>query len=109
MKGDLSLLWRMHWINAAEGVQKLSPPLLAGCIPHLPRLKVFVTARPEPHIQVALDECRDYAKFHMQDIEQSVVEGDIQLYLTCRLSGKEVVVKKAVHHSIDCLIFHLGS
>lgn len=67
--------------------------LLSDRIPQMPRLKVFITARPEPHIQSALSQCRDYAQFHMQDIEQSIVESDIHLYLKFRLSEREV--KKA--------------
>jgi hypothetical protein len=64
--------------------------LLAHNIPQMPRLRVFITARPEQHLQAALDEYRDHKQFHMQDIEQSVVEADIQLYLSFRLSEKEV-------------------
>jgi hypothetical protein len=64
--------------------------LLADNVPQMPRLRVFITARPEPHIKATLDEYRDHKQFHMQDIEQSVVEADIRLYLEFRLSKKEV-------------------
>jgi hypothetical protein len=64
--------------------------ILADNIPDMQRLKVFITARPEPHIQTTLDRYRGYKQFHMQDIEQSVVEADIQLYLKFRMSKREV-------------------
>ena len=73
-----------------EDVQAILP-LLAAYAPQMPRLKIFITARPEPHIQTALNQCRGYTQFHMQDIEQSVVEGDIHHYLKFRLSEKEVL------------------
>ena len=64
--------------------------LLADRIPQMSRLKVFITARPEPHIQTSLDQYRNCKQFHMQDIEQSVVEGNIRLYLSSRLFEEEV-------------------
>jgi hypothetical protein len=59
-------------------------------IPKISRLKIFITTRPEQHIQSALNPYRDFEQFHMQDIERSVVEADIQLYLDFRLSKEEV-------------------
>lgn len=64
--------------------------ILAHNIPKIPHLKVFITTRPELHIQIALDQYHDYEQFHMQDIEHSVVEADIKLYLEFRLSPAEV-------------------
>jgi hypothetical protein len=64
--------------------------ILAANVPKMQPLKFCITARPEPHIQTAIDRYRGYKQFHMQDIEQSVVEVDIQLYLEFRLSKEEV-------------------
>ena len=64
--------------------------IFADNISSMQRLRVFVTARPETHIQTALDQYRDYRQFHMQEIEQSVVKTDIQLYLRFCLSATEV-------------------
>jgi len=79
----------------------------------------------EPHILVVLDECRDYARFHMQNIRQSSIsqipsvrggKKSVSETLTTNLAtnggadndtGR--VVRKADHHCIDCHIFHLGS
>ena len=76
-----------------EGGAEAVLTLLADYIPQMPRLRVFITARPEPHIQSALGECRQYEQVYMQDIELSVVKDDIQRYLEFRLSENEV--KKA--------------
>lgn len=53
--------------------------ILAHNIQSMCPLKVFITACPELHIQVALDQYQDDEQFHMQDIEQFVVEAGIQL------------------------------
>jgi len=64
--------------------------ILAQEIPQLRRLKVLVTARPERHIRIALKQYRNHEQFCLQDIEDSVVEADIRLYLNARLSESEV-------------------
>lgn len=64
--------------------------LLAQDFPKLPRFKIFITTRPERHIRNALDRYRDHERFHLHDIEDSVVEADIRLYLDFRLSAEEV-------------------
>ncbi|KAJ2934626.1 hypothetical protein H1R20_g2447, partial [Candolleomyces eurysporus] len=59
----------------------------------LRNLKVFVTTRPESGIRHLLEEPSqqgDVARFHVQDIEQSVVEADIQVYLDFRLAPAQV-------------------
>lgn len=73
-----------------EGGAEIILSILADNISKLPRLKVLITARPELHIRTALNQYSNYDQFHMQDIEQSVVKGDIQLYLSFRLSKEEV-------------------
>ena len=64
--------------------------ILAHEISRVPGLKVFITTRPEQHIRSALVQCHDHTQFHMQDIEHSVVETDIQCYLQYRLSDQGV-------------------
>lgn len=64
--------------------------ILAHEIPKIPGLKVFITARPERHIRGALAQYHDHERFHMQDIEHSVVQADIQHYLHSRLSEQGV-------------------
>jgi len=64
--------------------------LLAHESPRIPGLKIFVTTRPERHIRSALVQWHDHTQFHMQDIEQSVVEADIHRYLESRLSESGV-------------------
>jgi len=53
-------------------------------------LKVFITTRPEQHIRNALEEYREHEQFHLHNIEDSIVEADIRLYLNFRLSESEV-------------------
>ena len=72
-----------------EHVEAILSLLVQG-IPTLPRLKVFITARPERHIRNALDRYSNHEQFCLHDIEESVVEGDIRLYLDSRLSEEAV-------------------
>ena len=64
--------------------------LLSQNIRTLPCLKVFITARPEQNIRNSLDDYRDHEQFHLHDIEDSIVEADIRLYIHFRLSEGEV-------------------
>jgi len=64
--------------------------ILAREIPRLSRLKVFITTRPERHIRNELAKYGTHEQFCLQDIEQSIVEADIRLYLRSRLSQEEV-------------------
>jgi len=64
--------------------------LLAEEIPQIPRVKIFITARPERHIRNAFRHYTDHEQFSLHDIEESVVENDIQLYLDSRLSEEAV-------------------
>ena len=59
-------------------------------VPRIPRLKVFITARPEKHIRAILNQCRDQEQFHLQDIDESIVEADIRSYVEFRLSAEQV-------------------
>ena len=67
--------------EGAEGIIAL-----LDCISQTPRPRVFITARPEPHIETALNECRGYAHFNMQDIERSIVEGHISNFVCPRIA-----------------------
>jgi len=71
-----------------DGVAVLA--ILENEIYPIQRLKVFITSRPERHIRNALAEYRNHEEFCLQDIEQSVVEADIRLYLDSRLSKEAV-------------------
>ncbi len=64
--------------------------LLAAEVYKMPRLKVFITTRPERHIRNVLARNQSLERFHLQDIEDSVVEADIRLYLDFRLSAEQV-------------------
>ena len=64
--------------------------ILAREIYQLRQLKVLITTRPERHIRNALAEYKNHEEFCLQDIEQSVVEADIRLYLDSRLSKEAV-------------------
>ena len=64
--------------------------ILGREIPQLSQLKIFITTRPERHIRNELAKYENHEQFCLQDIEQSVVEADIRLYLGSRLSQEEV-------------------
>jgi len=64
--------------------------ILADAIQNMPRLKVFITTRPERHIRIVLDRYRHLKRFHLHDIEASVVQSDIRLYLEFHLSAEQV-------------------
>ena len=64
--------------------------ILAREIHQLRGLKVLITTRPERHIRNALAEYQNHEEFCLQDIEQSVIEADIRLYLDSRLSKEAV-------------------
>ena len=107
-------IWRQHDVLIAKPLQSLmqsgSPILIvvdaldecdeddaknilslfANSLPDMPRLKVFIAARPVLHIRTALNHYQGYKQFRMQDIEQSVVKADIQRYLNFRLSPGQV-------------------
>jgi len=62
----------------------------ADSIKKMPHLKLFVTTRPEYHIRNVLDRYQYLKRFHLQDIEKSVVETDIRIYLDFYLSENQV-------------------
>lgn len=64
--------------------------LFARCVSRIPRLRIFVTARPEQHIETTPAQRHLYKLFHLHDIDNSVVEADIRLYINARLSKEQV-------------------
>ena len=64
--------------------------LLAQEVPHIPCLRVFITARPEQHIRSVFEQDHNHDQFHLHDIDQSIVEADIRSYLEFRLSVRQV-------------------
>ncbi|KIM92164.1 hypothetical protein PILCRDRAFT_113762 [Piloderma croceum F 1598] len=63
--------------------------LLARELPRLVSFKAFITTRPERHIRDILSG-RNHERFYLHEIEHSVVEADIRLYLQHRLSREMV-------------------
>jgi hypothetical protein len=63
--------------------------LLAQEIPRLASLKAFITTRPEQHIRNILAGTH-HEQFHLHEIEHSVIEADIRLYLQHSLSLKMI-------------------
>ena len=76
--------------EADQGLALLT--LLLNEVPKIPYLKLFLTTRPESDIRHVLEEHgqSDLARFHVHDIEESVVEADVKTYLDYRLSKDQV-------------------
>jgi hypothetical protein len=64
--------------------------LFAQEVPQIPRLRVFITTRPEPHIRGHFQQHRDHEQLHLHDIDGSIVQADIRLYLEFRLAKEQV-------------------
>ncbi|KAF9518945.1 hypothetical protein BS47DRAFT_1337839, partial [Hydnum rufescens UP504] len=65
--------------------------LLLAHTSRLPFLRILITSRPEPHISSVFDETRNLAKRILHDIEDSVIEGDLHLYIQYEL--REILKK----------------
>src|ERR1700733_9560404 len=59
-------------------------------IPCIPQLKVFITARPEQHIEGVFGLHHSHRQFRLHDIEGKIVQGDIRLYIEHILPGEQV-------------------
>ncbi|KAF9503094.1 hypothetical protein BS47DRAFT_1402757 [Hydnum rufescens UP504] len=59
--------------------------LLLSHASQLPFLRVLITSRPEPHISSVFTEARNLAKRVLHDIEASVIEEDLRLYIRSEL------------------------
>ncbi|KAF9514372.1 hypothetical protein BS47DRAFT_879668 [Hydnum rufescens UP504] len=55
--------------------------LLLSHASQLPFLRILITSRPEPHISSVFDEARNLAKRILHDIEDSVIDADLRLYI----------------------------
>ena len=77
-------------MDECEGDGDALLKIFADSIKNMPRLKLFITTRPEYHIRSVLDRYHHLKRFHLQDIEKSVVESDIRLYLEHHLSENQV-------------------
>lgn len=64
--------------------------LFAMNIQHMPNVKIFITTRPESHIQTIWSSQGMLQPFYLHEIEKSVAKGDIQLFLEHALSEKEI-------------------
>ena len=70
--------------DEADGPTVLSA--LNLLVRELPFFKVILTTRPQPHLQHLLEGPNTHKIFHLQNIEDKVVDSDIRLYLKYKLS-----------------------
>ncbi|KAH6916414.1 hypothetical protein BKA70DRAFT_1255705 [Coprinopsis sp. MPI-PUGE-AT-0042] len=64
--------------------------ILLTIIPQHPQIRLLVTCRPERAFRLLLQKHRGPQVFHLHEIENSVVESDIRLYINYRLSPEQV-------------------
>lgn len=64
--------------------------LLAKHIHSMSNVKIFLTARPEFHIERGFLANGQHQPFYLHEIEKSVAKGDIKLFLEFTLSKKQV-------------------
>ncbi|KAH6887221.1 hypothetical protein BKA70DRAFT_97349 [Coprinopsis sp. MPI-PUGE-AT-0042] len=74
--------------NLREAVELLS--ILLHSIPQHPGLRLLVTCRPERPFRLLLQKHRGPRIFHLHEIENSVVEADIRLYINHCLSAAQI-------------------
>ncbi|KAH6887212.1 hypothetical protein BKA70DRAFT_96988 [Coprinopsis sp. MPI-PUGE-AT-0042] len=74
--------------NLTEAVELLS--ILLTSVPQHPSLRLLVTCRPERPFRLLLQKHRGPRVFHLHEIENSVVEADIRLYINYRLSPAQI-------------------
>lgn len=68
-----------------QGAQELLQ-LLFSRISQLPFIRILITSRPELHIRSVFSQHHNHSKVVLHDIEASVVENDIRLYLESELA-----------------------
>ncbi|KAF9514157.1 hypothetical protein BS47DRAFT_1329073, partial [Hydnum rufescens UP504] len=73
--------------------------LLLSHITRLPFLRFLITSRPEPHISSVFSEARSLAKRILHDIEASVIEEDLRLYIRSEL--RKIVKKLELANAPD--------
>ncbi|KAH6874853.1 hypothetical protein BKA70DRAFT_1449183 [Coprinopsis sp. MPI-PUGE-AT-0042] len=74
--------------NLDEAAEILS--ILLGAAPKHPQLRLLITCRPERPFRLLLQRHRGPHIFHLHEIENSIVESDIRLYINYRLSPEQV-------------------
>ncbi|KAH6887198.1 hypothetical protein BKA70DRAFT_1165135, partial [Coprinopsis sp. MPI-PUGE-AT-0042] len=74
--------------NLTEAVELLS--ILLTTIPQHPRLRLLVTCRPERPFRLLLQKHQGARVFHLHEIENSVTQADIRLYINYRLSSAQI-------------------
>ncbi|KIL66507.1 hypothetical protein M378DRAFT_160981 [Amanita muscaria Koide BX008] len=70
------------WLSVLTGLRRL--------VQDLPSFKVILTTRPQPYLDQFFRSQDGHKIFHLQDIENKVVDGDIRLYLKHSLSPDQV-------------------
>jgi hypothetical protein len=79
----------MDECNPNEAVELLS--ILLASMPQHPGLRLLVTCRPERPFRLLLQKHQGpRTVFHLHDIENSVVEADIRLYINYYLSPEQI-------------------
>ncbi|KAH6916431.1 hypothetical protein BKA70DRAFT_1140603, partial [Coprinopsis sp. MPI-PUGE-AT-0042] len=74
--------------NLDEASEMLS--ILLDTVPKYPQLRLLITCRPERPFRLLLEKHQSSRVFHLHEIENSVVEADIRLYINYRLSPEQV-------------------
>ncbi|KAH6916481.1 hypothetical protein BKA70DRAFT_487423 [Coprinopsis sp. MPI-PUGE-AT-0042] len=74
--------------NLTEAVELLS--ILLTTIPQHPGLRLLVTCRPERPFRLLLQKHQGARVFHLHEIENSVAQADILLYINYRLSSAQI-------------------
>ncbi|RXW14974.1 hypothetical protein EST38_g10879 [Candolleomyces aberdarensis] len=64
--------------------------LIISSVSHLPNVKVFLTARPELELRSKYMGTKNANVFHLQEIEDLIVEKDISLYVDYSLSPLKI-------------------
>ncbi|KAG8871405.1 hypothetical protein FRB97_008720, partial [Tulasnella sp. 331] len=102
---DSPMLFVLDALDECEerGMKALLPPLLAGFSRINSHLRVVVTSRPEPHILSAFKLPIQRHQLILHDVEASVVEQDIRLYLQSRLA--DIPTELGLEGSLESLWF----
>ncbi|RXW20601.1 hypothetical protein EST38_g5261 [Candolleomyces aberdarensis] len=73
--------------------------LLISSVSQLPNIKIFLTTRPELGLRSKYMDAPNANIFHLQEIEDLIVEQDISLYVNCSLSPSKI--QEALGDSYD--------
>ncbi|KAF9518437.1 hypothetical protein BS47DRAFT_299858 [Hydnum rufescens UP504] len=86
--------------------------LLLSHASRLPFLRILITSRPEPHLWSVFTQARNLAKRILHDIEASVIEEDLRLYIRSELrripSRLELRIAEWTEGEIDALVEKSG-